>query len=92
MTTEMTAEMAAELAYCNVYADGQDYIVVSVGAPETYARVGTGPTVAEAYEALEPTGVQCVGRDCGLERAIEWAVDMGWIESSSTLEEEDGPW
>lgn len=92
MSTEMTPEMTAELAYCHVYRDGQDFIVVSLGMPETYARVGTGPTVAEAYEDLEATGVQCTGRDGGLELALQWAADSGWCSASSTLEEDDGSW
>jgi hypothetical protein len=76
--------------YANWYRDGEQWVVVQTGMPEQHTRVGVGDTPGEAWDALESTAIQSVGRDCGLSDTIEWCVGAGWLNSVD-LEETDAP-
>lgn len=72
----------------NVYRDGELYVVVETGMPESHVRVGIGDTLREAYDSREATAIQSVGRDSGLSDALEWAHGAGWISDPTSLDEE----
>lgn len=69
------------------YLDGSVYVVVVTGHPQDAVRIGTGSTVAEAWEALEITALQSVGRDSGEAAALRWAHGAGWISAATTRPE-----
>lgn len=60
------------------YRDGSDWIVVVSGMPEQNVKVGVGNTLREAWENLQATAIQSVGRDGGEEDALSWAHGAGW--------------
>jgi hypothetical protein len=68
-----------------LYVDGAMYVIVLTGHPTDAVRIGTGDTVAEAWETLETTGVQCVGTDGGVAGALRWAHYAGWISAPDSL-------
>ena len=73
------------------YRDGQGYVVVDTGMPESSAYVGVSDASwAGAIASLERTAIQCTGRDSGESAALEWAYNAGWI-SSAKLDEVEGP-
>lgn len=75
--------------YMNVYRDGDWWVVIETGMPQDYVRIGVGRTLAEAYKEREDTPIRSVGRDCGLEDALEWAHEQALISSVHPDIEED---
>jgi len=75
--------------YMSVYRDGDLWVVAETGMPEHAVKIGTGDSLREAYDSLETTAIQSVGRDSGLSDALEWAHSAGWISHPDELEELD---
>ncbi len=77
------------VANCDVYRDGDNWVVIETGMPEHAVQIGIGGTLREAYDSLEITAVQSAGRDGGRASALAWAHNAGWIGDPESLEEED---
>jgi hypothetical protein len=69
------------------FKDGSDYVVILTGQPQDSVKIGVGETVAEAWDNLQATPIQSVGRDSGEAEAIRWAVGAGWVHDYVTIEE-----
>lgn len=67
------------VAHCDVYRDGNLWVVLETGMPEDAVQIGTGETLREAYDAREGTPIQSTGRDSGRLSALTWAHNQGWI-------------
>ncbi len=57
----------------DVFRLGSSYVLVETGQPPDNVLLGFGETLAEAYDDMQPTLIQSLGPDCGLEDALEWA-------------------
>jgi hypothetical protein len=57
--------------------------------PEHAVQIGVGDSVADAWESLQPTLLQSVGRDSGERAALVWAHYAGWIGAVDDLEPAD---
>lgn len=77
------------VAGCDVYRDGNLWVVLQTGMPEVAVQIGIGETLREAYDSREGTPVQSTGRDSGRLSALTWAHNAGWIGDPDSLEEED---
>ncbi len=77
------------VAHCDVYRDGNNWVVLEIGMPQDAVQIGIGDTLREAYEAREDTAIQSTGRDGGRASALAWAHNADWISEPDSLEEED---
>lgn len=68
------------------YRDGGSFVVVQTRQAHETVEIGTGDTLREATESLEPTPIQSTGRDCGVSAALEWARHAGWISGDELHE------
>ncbi len=81
--------MSNLVAYCDVYRDGDLWVVLETGMPEHHVLVGVGDTLREAYDARESTPIQSTGRDSGRSSALQWANDQGWLSDPDSLDAVD---
>ena len=77
------------VAYCDVYRDGDLWVVLETGRPEDAVQIGVGDSLREAYDSREGTAIQSTGRDHGRADALAWAHGQDWISDPDSLEEED---
>lgn len=78
------------VAHCDVYRDGNLWVVLETGQPQDAVQIGIGDTLREVYDAREGTPIQSAGRDSGRLSALTWAHNQGWIGDPDSLDEEDG--
>lgn len=79
------------VACCDVYRDGNLWVVLETGMPEDAVQIGIGETLREAYDSREGTPIQSTGRDSGRASALAWAHGQGWIGSPESLDSVDDP-
>lgn len=77
------------VASCDVYRDGDLWVVLETGMPEDNVQIGVGDTLREAYDSREDTAIQSTGRDSGRQSALTWAHNQCWISDPESLDEED---
>ena len=68
------------LEYCDVYRQGNIYVIIQTGMPEMNSRMGGGESLQEAFENLDNTPYQCTGRDSGASMALQYAISQQWFE------------
>lgn len=78
------------VAHCDVYRDGDLWVVLETGQPQDAVQIGIGDTLRAAYDSREGTPIQSTGRDSGRQSALTWAHNQGWIGDPNSLDEEDG--
>jgi hypothetical protein len=77
------------VAHCDVYRDGDLWVVLETGMPQDAVQIGIGDTLREAYDSREGTAIQSTGPDGGRASALAWAHNAGWIGEPDSLDDED---
>ncbi len=67
------------LEHIDVFRVGSTYVLVETGQPQDNVLLGFGESLSEAYDDMQPTLIQSLGPDCGLENTLEWAVSEGML-------------